>query len=123
MSTPEPRFVVLKFGGTSVATPARWATISAEARKRLAEGLRPVVVCSAVTKVSDLLERIAREAVANVRKHSRATRAAISTRMNFTFTSEAARVTGPGHPMARLIFGASAKAFRFGSFVHMGSTA
>ncbi|MES2642771.1 MAG: bifunctional aspartate kinase/diaminopimelate decarboxylase [Myxococcota bacterium] len=49
------RWVVLKFGGTSVATAARWATIAAVARARLAEGLRPLVVCSAVTGVTDLL--------------------------------------------------------------------
>ncbi|MDP2316808.1 MAG: bifunctional aspartate kinase/diaminopimelate decarboxylase [Pseudomonadota bacterium] len=48
-------WVVLKFGGTSVASAARWATIADIARARLAEGLRPLVVCSALSKVTDLL--------------------------------------------------------------------
>lgn len=49
-------WVVLKFGGTSVATAARWATIAGLAERRLAEGLRPLVVCSALSGVSNLLE-------------------------------------------------------------------
>jgi diaminopimelate decarboxylase/aspartate kinase len=57
------RFVVLKFGGTSVATAPRWRCILDEASKRAAKGLQPVVVCSAVTKVSDALERLVNEAL------------------------------------------------------------
>ncbi|MBI4704820.1 MAG: bifunctional aspartate kinase/diaminopimelate decarboxylase [Deltaproteobacteria bacterium] len=57
-------FVVLKFGGTSVATPGRWGTILEQSRARRAEGLLPVVVCSALAGVSDLLERVALEATA-----------------------------------------------------------
>ncbi len=56
-------FVVLKFGGTSVATATRWRTILDEARRRADDGLRPVVVCSAVTKMTDALERTLKEAV------------------------------------------------------------
>jgi diaminopimelate decarboxylase/aspartate kinase len=51
-------FVVLKFGGTSVATAARWQTILSQARARAAAGLRPVVVCSAITKMTDALEKL-----------------------------------------------------------------
>ena len=58
------RFVVLKFGGTSVATAARWTTILEEAKKRAAAGLKPVVVCSAVSKISDALEKLVSEAIA-----------------------------------------------------------
>jgi len=47
--------VVLKFGGTSVATAARWATIAELVERRLGEGLRPLVVCSALSGVSNLL--------------------------------------------------------------------
>ena len=54
--------VVIKFGGTSVANLKCWQTIKAIAEKRLREGLRPVIVCSAVAKVSDLLERLIAEA-------------------------------------------------------------
>lgn len=59
----EPPWVVLKFGGTSVATPERWRTIAELARRRLAEGLRPVIVCSAVAGVSNRLEELLRLAV------------------------------------------------------------
>ena len=62
-SPKSARFVVLKFGGTSVATASRWRTILEEASKRAAAGLQPVVVCSAVSKVSDLLERLVNEAI------------------------------------------------------------
>lgn len=57
------KFVVLKFGGTSVASKGRWETIATEARRRAEAGLQPVVVCSAVSKMTDALERIMQEAV------------------------------------------------------------
>ena len=49
-------FVVLKFGGTSVATAARWRTIADIIRTRRSEGHTPVLVCSALSGISDLLE-------------------------------------------------------------------
>jgi diaminopimelate decarboxylase/aspartate kinase len=57
-------WVVLKFGGTSVSTPARWATIAGLVRRRLDEGLRPLVVCSALSGVSNQLEALLAAAVA-----------------------------------------------------------
>ncbi|HEX4498772.1 MAG TPA: bifunctional aspartate kinase/diaminopimelate decarboxylase [Thermoanaerobaculia bacterium] len=57
-------WVVLKFGGTSVSTPARWATIADLVRRRLDEGLRPLVVCSALSGVSNQLEALLAAAVA-----------------------------------------------------------
>src|ERR1700689_2016525 len=57
--TGKDRWVVLKFGGTSVATAARWATIAGRVESRLAEGLRPLVVCSAVAGISNRLEVLA----------------------------------------------------------------
>ncbi len=56
-------WVVLKFGGTSVATAARWSTIADIVQERLAEGLRPVVVCSALAGVSDALEDLLEQAL------------------------------------------------------------
>jgi len=50
--------VVLKFGGTSVATAARWATIAAQAERRLAERRRPLIVCSALAGISNRLEEM-----------------------------------------------------------------
>jgi diaminopimelate decarboxylase/aspartate kinase len=56
-------WVVLKFGGTSVSTPERWATIAGLTRRRIDEGLRPFVVCSALSGVSDQLEVLLAAAV------------------------------------------------------------
>src|ERR1700728_2628704 len=53
-----PRWVVLKFGGTSVATAERWETIAGRVEERLAAGLPPLVVCSAVAGVSTLLDEL-----------------------------------------------------------------
>jgi diaminopimelate decarboxylase/aspartate kinase len=58
MSVIDFPWVVLKFGGTSVSTAERWATIAALAAARLAEGLRPLIVCSALSGISDRLERM-----------------------------------------------------------------
>jgi diaminopimelate decarboxylase/aspartate kinase len=52
------RFVVLKFGGTSVSSRERWLTVADEVRQRLAAGLRPVVVCSALSQVTNQLEAL-----------------------------------------------------------------
>jgi diaminopimelate decarboxylase/aspartate kinase len=51
-------WVVLKFGGTSVSTPERWATIAELTRQRIDEGLRPLVVCSALSGISNRLEAL-----------------------------------------------------------------
>ena len=52
------QWVIMKFGGTSVASVDRWSTIQQESAARLAAGERPVVVCSAISGVSDALEKI-----------------------------------------------------------------
>ena len=49
-------WVVIKFGGTSVSTLSNWRNIASILRARIDEGLRPVLVCSALAKVSDALE-------------------------------------------------------------------
>ncbi|MGA1354705.1 MAG: bifunctional aspartate kinase/diaminopimelate decarboxylase, partial [Candidatus Limnocylindrus sp.] len=54
----ERQKVVLKFGGTSVASRARWENIAQIARTRREQGFDVVLVCSAISKVSDLLERL-----------------------------------------------------------------
>lgn len=58
------RWVVLKFGGTSVSSRTRWETITEILRARLAEGFRPLVVCSALSQVSNQLEALLQEAEA-----------------------------------------------------------
>lgn len=55
---PSRPWVVLKFGGTSVATAARWQTIITLAKQRVSEGLRPVIVVSALSGVTNLLQRL-----------------------------------------------------------------
>jgi diaminopimelate decarboxylase/aspartate kinase len=52
-------FVVLKFGGTSVAGADNWPRIATVLRDRLRDGLRPVLVHSALAGVSDRLEALA----------------------------------------------------------------
>jgi len=49
-------WVILKFGGTSVSSPERWGTIAALAEERTAAGLRPLVVCSALSRITSELE-------------------------------------------------------------------
>ena len=57
-------WVVLKFGGTSVSSAENWATIAALVRNRLASGLKPVVVHSALKGVSNGLEKALQAAAA-----------------------------------------------------------
>jgi len=59
---PESRFVVMKFGGRSVATVENWAAIARLLRQRLDEGLTPVVVHSALAGISNELENLLRKA-------------------------------------------------------------
>jgi diaminopimelate decarboxylase/aspartate kinase len=56
------RWVVLKFGGTSVASAANWAIIRDLVRERLAEGYRPLVVHSAIGGISSQLELLLQQA-------------------------------------------------------------
>jgi diaminopimelate decarboxylase/aspartate kinase len=56
--------VVLKFGGTSVSSAANWHNIAGVLRQRLAEGLRPAIVHSALSGVTDRLEVLLSAAVA-----------------------------------------------------------
>ena len=51
-------WVVLKFGGTSVSSAESWETIASLLRNRLAEGLKPVLVHSALKGVSDTLAAV-----------------------------------------------------------------
>ncbi|MBS0374846.1 MAG: bifunctional aspartate kinase/diaminopimelate decarboxylase [Proteobacteria bacterium] len=64
MTPASPPFVVLKFGGTSVSSAANWHNIEYVVRARLAEGLRPVIVHSALSGITDRLESLLGEAVA-----------------------------------------------------------
>ena len=56
-------WVVLKFGGTSVSTLPNWRNIAGILRRRLTEGLRPVVVHSALSGITDQLESLLAKAL------------------------------------------------------------
>ncbi len=56
-------WVVLKFGGTSVSTAGNWATIAALVKSRLDDGLRPVIVHSALKGVSNALANVLASAI------------------------------------------------------------
>ena len=60
---PESPFVVMKFGGRSVATARNWITIANLVQERLAEGLVPIVVHSALAGVSNTLEALLQNAM------------------------------------------------------------
>jgi len=62
---PDSPFVVMKFGGRSVATAENWASIAGLLRQRLTEGLTPVVVHSALAGISNALEDLLSAAVAD----------------------------------------------------------
>ena len=68
LGAPKPiansNLVVMKFGGTSVSSAANWQKIASLLRNRLESGLRPVVVHSAIGKVTSDLEQILVTAVA-----------------------------------------------------------
>ncbi len=61
---PDSPWVVLKFGGRSVSTVENWAIVARLIRERLAEGVRPVVVHSALVGVSNALIALLDAAVA-----------------------------------------------------------
>jgi aspartate kinase len=62
--------VVMKFGGTSVEDPAAIGRTAAIVAGRVAQGKQPVVVVSAMAKVTDQLLRAAAEAAAPARSPS-----------------------------------------------------
>src|SRR3954471_22577644 len=51
-------WVVVKFGGTSVSSLANWRNIALVVKRRLEAGNRVLVVHSAVTKITDQLEKL-----------------------------------------------------------------
>ena len=55
----EPKWIVLKFGGTSVAGRPQWDMIARLARERRAEDFRVLLVCSAVAGVTNSLAALA----------------------------------------------------------------
>ena len=52
-------WVVMKFGGTSVTGSKNWKNILSIIQGRLQQGERLFIVCSAISNISDQLERLA----------------------------------------------------------------
>jgi len=63
-------YIVLKFGGTSVAGLEQWKTISRLCRDYCAKGHKPFLVCSALSGISNLLQTLVAEAIQD--KHQNA---------------------------------------------------
>ena len=53
------QWVVMKFGGTSVSSIDCWHTICEQARQKLSDGKRVLIVVSALSGVTNLLTRLA----------------------------------------------------------------
>jgi diaminopimelate decarboxylase/aspartate kinase len=66
--SPHASWIVLKFGGTSVSNAQNWRNIAAVVGDRLAANLRPVVVHSALSGITDRLESLLAAAMAG--KHA-----------------------------------------------------
>lgn len=62
-TSTDSHWVVLKFGGTSVSSVSNWRNVAAVVRARLAEGLRPVIVHSALSGITDRLEQLLAKAL------------------------------------------------------------
>ena len=58
MSRAAPAWIVLKFGGTSVSTLANWRNIASVVQARLTGGARVLIVHSAITGITDGLEKL-----------------------------------------------------------------
>ena len=58
MTRTPSAWIVLKFGGTSVSTLANWTNIAHVSARRCAGGARLLIVHSAVTGITDRLERL-----------------------------------------------------------------
>lgn len=59
-------WLVLKFGGTSVANSSNWECVLQILKKRLSEGYRPILVCSAISGLSNQLEDLTKNISKNI---------------------------------------------------------
>ncbi len=59
------RHLVSKFGGTSVSTLENWEHIAFIVKQHIDSGIQPIIVCSALTKASDQLEKMVEAALIN----------------------------------------------------------
>ena len=64
MTRTPSAWIVLKFGGTSVSSLANWRNVAQVTRSRLDGGARVLIVHSAVTGITDRLEKLLDAALA-----------------------------------------------------------
>ncbi|ASQ45343.1 bifunctional aspartate kinase/diaminopimelate decarboxylase [Legionella clemsonensis] len=57
--------VITKFGGTSVSSLQTWENIAAITKQHIADNVQPVLVCSALTQISNKLEKAIEAALIN----------------------------------------------------------
>jgi len=60
------KWIVLKFGGSTVVEPRHWLTIASQIKHKIELGYRPFLVLSALKNVSNLLEGLIHQAVSGV---------------------------------------------------------
>jgi len=64
VTRPSSAWIVLKFGGTSVSSLANWRNIAHVTSERLATGARVLIVHSAISGITDRLEKLLDAAMA-----------------------------------------------------------
>lgn len=79
MSDP---WIVLKFGGSSVAEPHLWQTIADVIEQRQQQGYRPLLVLSALKNVSNQLENLLHQSIKG--EHQRAIDSILNHHLNFS---------------------------------------
>lgn len=57
--------LISKFGGTSVSSLTTWKNIATITQQHIAEGAQPIIVCSALTQISNQLEKAIEAALIN----------------------------------------------------------
>jgi diaminopimelate decarboxylase/aspartate kinase len=62
------QFIVIKFGGTSVSSLACWRNILLIAEQHLRDGFKPVIVCSAITQMTNRFEQLIASSINNEAK-------------------------------------------------------
>lgn len=58
-------WIVLKFGGTSVSCKSSWLTIKNIINQRRAKGNKILIICSAISQISNQLEKLITDALSN----------------------------------------------------------
>jgi bifunctional diaminopimelate decarboxylase / aspartate kinase len=120
-------WVVLKFGGTSVSSLACWKTIAEVVAERIDEGLKPIVVCSALSGISNDIHLLLDESLQNrhepifqdiVEKHGKlASELGVEHDLISCELDELSRIVGGAALMGEMSPRVRARAFAFGELM------